>query len=125
MNIMGLKRSAQLSARSKMGAKWLSKVKKTSQVRHKDSLTLSVMHLSPLGSQLSFSNVNRIESIVDWDVVRRKYRELRGDLAKLINAGSEKSNNDGTNDQYESEHSPDDSNPSPVGSQATLIATTS
>lgn len=33
------------------------------------------MSLSPLESQLSFSNVTRIETIVDWDVVRRKFRE--------------------------------------------------
>ena len=66
-----------MSARSKMGTKWLSKVKK-SQVGHKDSVALSVVHLSPLGSQLSFNNVPRIDTVVDWDVVRRKYRGLVG-----------------------------------------------
>lgn len=67
-----------MSPRSKMGAKWLSKVKKT-QVMHKDSVALSVVHLSPLGSQLSFNNVTRIDNVVDWDVVRRKYRDLYGE----------------------------------------------
>lgn len=72
---MGLRRTGRLSPRSKMGAKWLSRVKKT-QIGHKDSVALSVAHLSPLGSQLSFSNSLRIDNVVDWDVVRRKYREL-------------------------------------------------
>lgn len=61
-----------------MGAKWLSKVKK-GQVAHKDSVALSVVHLSPLGSQLSFSNVVRIDNVVDWEAVRRKYRDLYGE----------------------------------------------
>lgn len=80
---MGLHRSGRMSPRSKMGAKWLSKVKKT-QVAHKDSVALSVAHLSPLGSQLSFSNAARIDTVVDWDVVRRKYIELFGDEPEKI-----------------------------------------
>ncbi|KZC09786.1 PREDICTED: transient receptor potential cation channel subfamily M member 5-like [Dufourea novaeangliae] len=74
----GLQRSDALSPRSRMGAKWLSKVKKT-QVGHKDSVALSVVHLSPLGSQLSFSNAVRIDNVVDWEAVRRKYRDLYGE----------------------------------------------
>lgn len=63
-----------------MGAKWLSKIKKNTQVgTHKDSVALSVVHLSPLGSQLSFSNAVKIDNVVDWDVVRRKYRDLYGE----------------------------------------------
>lgn len=75
---MGLQRTDALSARSRMGAKWLSKVRK-SQVAHKDSVALSVVHLSPLGSQLSFSNAVRIDNVVDWEAVRRKYRDLYGE----------------------------------------------
>jgi len=60
-----------------MGAKWLSKIKKNTQVGHKDSL--SVVHLSPLGSQLSFGNAVKIDNVVDWEVVRRKYRDLYGE----------------------------------------------
>lgn len=78
VRLMGLQRTNVLSARSRMGAKWLSKVKK-SQVAHKDSVALSVVHLSPLGSQLSFSNAVRIDNVVDWEAVRRKYRDLYGD----------------------------------------------
>ncbi|XP_076629280.1 short transient receptor potential channel 4 [Colletes latitarsis] len=75
VRLMGLQRNDTLSPRTRMGAKWLSKVKKT-QVGHKDSVALSVVHLSPLGSQLSFSNAVRIDNVVDWEAVRRKYRDL-------------------------------------------------
>ncbi|XP_050477994.1 serine/threonine-protein phosphatase 6 regulatory ankyrin repeat subunit A isoform X1 [Bombus huntii] len=78
VRLMGLQRTDALSARSRMGAKWLSKVKKA-QVAHKDSVALSVVHLSPLGSQLSFSNVVRIDNVVDWEAVRHKYRDLYGE----------------------------------------------
>ena len=40
----------------------------------KDSLTLSLLRPSPLGSQLSFQNAPNINTICDWDVVRKKYR---------------------------------------------------
>lgn len=61
-----------------MGAKWLSKVKGR-QIGHKGSVALSVTHLSPLGSQLSFGNTVKIDNVVDWEVVRRKYRDLYGE----------------------------------------------
>ncbi|EGI60948.1 Short transient receptor potential channel 4 [Acromyrmex echinatior] len=76
MHLMG---ATRMSPRSRMGAKWLSKIKKTSQVGHKDSVALSVAHLSPLGSQLSFRNTVKIDNVVDWEVVRRKYRDLYGE----------------------------------------------
>lgn len=76
---MHLMSGARLSPRTRMGAKWLSKIKKNTQVGHKDSVTLSVVHLSPLGSQLSFSNTVKIDNVVDWEVVRRKYRDLYGE----------------------------------------------
>jgi hypothetical protein len=43
---------------------------------------LSVVHLSPLGSQVSFStsNATRIENIVDWESIAKKYRALIGEL---------------------------------------------
>ncbi|XP_076174428.1 no mechanoreceptor potential C isoform X3 [Ptiloglossa arizonensis] len=78
VRLMGMQRTDALSPRSRMGAKWLSKVKKT-QVGHKDSVALSVVHLSPLGSQLSFGNAVRIDNVVDWEAVRRKYRDLYGE----------------------------------------------
>lgn len=39
-----------------------------------------MVHLSPLGSQLSFSQhpSTRIENVVDWDVIAKKYRSLFG-----------------------------------------------
>lgn len=46
-----------------------------------DSTALSVVHLSPLGSQTSFSaaNQNRIENVTDWEAIAKKYRALMGD----------------------------------------------
>jgi hypothetical protein len=45
-----------------------------------DRMTLSVVRLSPLGSQLSFSNnATRIENVADWEATAKKYRTLRGD----------------------------------------------
>lgn len=75
---MHLMTGTRMSPRSRMGAKWLSKVKGR-QIGHKDSVALSVTHLSPLGSQLSFRNTTRIDNVVDWEVVRRKYRDLYGE----------------------------------------------
>lgn len=74
---MGLSKTGRMSPRSRMGAKWLSKVKK-GQIRPNkaDSVTLSVVHLSPLGSQLSFQSVAKIETVVDWDAIRKKYLAL-------------------------------------------------
>ncbi|XP_055599773.1 serine/threonine-protein phosphatase 6 regulatory ankyrin repeat subunit B isoform X5 [Uranotaenia lowii] len=78
VQMMNLHRGQQ-SPRTKAGAKWLSKVKK-GQVAPKESTALSAMHLSPLGSQVSFStvNTNRIENVADWVEISRKYRALVG-----------------------------------------------
>lgn len=42
--------------------------------------TLSVKHVSPLGSQTSFGTLNqtRIENVADWDAIAKKYRALVG-----------------------------------------------
>lgn len=44
-------------------------------------MALSVVHLSPLGSQTSFTaaNQNRIENVADWEAIAKKYRALVGD----------------------------------------------
>ncbi|XP_052864009.1 poly [ADP-ribose] polymerase tankyrase-1 [Anopheles cruzii] len=78
VQMMNLHRGQQ-SPRTKAGAKWLSKVKK-GQVAPKDSTALSAMHLSPLGSQVSFTTVNttRIENVADWEAISKKYRALVG-----------------------------------------------
>ncbi|CAG9578217.1 unnamed protein product [Danaus chrysippus] len=78
VHMIGLQRQEQMSARSKAGSKWLSKVKR-GQVVPKDSTRLSVVHLSPMGSQLSFSNMTRIENVVDWEIIAKKYRALTRD----------------------------------------------
>lgn len=38
-------------------------------------------HLSPLGSQVSFSHATstRIENVADWEAIAKKYRALFGD----------------------------------------------
>lgn len=82
-----------------MGAKWLAKVKK-GQVRPKDSMTLSVVHLSPLGSQLSFHSATRIENVVDWDSIRKKYLILTGNEPEKDDAEKEeKSDGDEKEDE--------------------------
>uniref|UniRef100_T1H944 Ion transport domain-containing protein n=1 Tax=Rhodnius prolixus TaxID=13249 RepID=T1H944_RHOPR len=78
VQMMGLQSRSRVSARTKMGAKWLAKVKK-GQVAPKESVALSVVHLSPLGSQVSFNNANRIETIADWEGIAKKYRALIGE----------------------------------------------
>lgn len=40
------------------------------------------MHLSPLGSQMSFNNMTRIENVVDWEIIAKKYRALMRDEAE-------------------------------------------
>lgn len=84
--MMGIQR--QMSARTKAGMKWLSKVKKGSQVAPKDSQGLSVVHLSPLGSQLSFANTTRIEHVADWEAISKKYRALMGETEEVRDSGS-------------------------------------
>lgn len=85
----GFQRQQQLSPRSKAGAKWLSKVKKGSQVAPKESVTLSVAHFSPLGSQLSFAaQTTRIEHVTDWEAIAKKYRALMGEVDEVKDQGS-------------------------------------
>ncbi|XP_011500157.1 PREDICTED: short transient receptor potential channel 5-like [Ceratosolen solmsi marchali] len=44
---------------------------------------ISLLQPSPFGSQLSFRNVPNINSVVDWDIVRRKYRiRFGGEIEK-------------------------------------------
>lgn len=102
VHMMGLQRAGRLSPRSKMGAKWLAKVKK-GQVRPKDSVTLSVVHLSPLGSQLSFNSATRIENVVDWDSIRKKYLALTGNEPEKDESEKEEK---GDEDENEDENGP-------------------
>lgn len=110
VHMMGLQRAGRLSPRSKMGAKWLAKVKK-GQVRPKDSVTLSVVHLSPLGSQLSFNSATRIENVVDWDSIRKKYLALTGNEPEKDEEEKEKKGNE---DEREDESGPTASNASTI-----------
>lgn len=96
VHMMGLQNTGRLSPRSKMGAKWLSKIKKgqVHQIHSKDNnLQVSVAHLSPLGSQLSFNTALKIESVVDWDAIRKKYKSITGD-SESDNKDSDKQDKD-------------------------------
>lgn len=58
------------------------------------------MHLSPLGSQLSFNaNITRIESVTDWEAIARKYRVLMGEIEERV--GSSASDDDKTSNENE------------------------
>ncbi|CAH1993637.1 unnamed protein product [Acanthoscelides obtectus] len=83
VHLMGsFQKTAQMSPRSKAAGKWLSKVKKGHQIAPKESsVALSVAHISPLGSQLSFtSQTTRIEHVTDWEAIAKKYRALMGQV---------------------------------------------
>lgn len=96
--MMGMQRD-QMSARTKAGAKWLSKVKK-GQVAPKDSVALSVVHLSPLGSQLSFASTTmRIENVTDWESIAKKYRALMGEAEEVRDTADEEGNEDEENSE--------------------------
>ena len=99
---MGLSGAGRMSPRSKMGAKWLSKVKKGGQV----TKPVSLVHLSPLGSQLSFNNTTRIETVCDWDAIRKKYLILTGNEP---DKDSDKDEKDSENDK-EDENQPNNNN---------------
>ncbi|XP_027850754.2 serine/threonine-protein phosphatase 6 regulatory ankyrin repeat subunit A isoform X2 [Aphis gossypii] len=76
--MVDMKTKGRVSARTRMGNKWLSKVKKA-QVVPRESISVSVVHLSPYGSQISFASLsNRIETVTDWDSIAKKYRALQG-----------------------------------------------
>jgi len=62
-------------------------------------MSVSVVHLSPYGSQISFASLsNRIETVTDWDSIAKKYRALQGagenderdDTTKASNASMER-----------------------------------
>lgn len=99
----GFQRQQHMSPRSKAGQKWLAKVKKGSQVAPKDSIGgLSVVHLSPLGSQLSFSaQTTRIEHVTDWEAIAKKYRALMGQVDEV-----KESSNDDNDDEDEETQTP-------------------
>ena len=103
----GFQRQQQLSPRSKAGQKWLSKVKKGSQVAPKESVTLSVVHLSPLGSQLSFSTqTTLIEHVTDWEAIAKKYRALMGQVDEIKETGTDDNEEDNDNRQISNNFMP-------------------
>lgn len=65
-----------------------------------DTVGLSVVHLSPLGSQLSFGQhpSTRIENVVDWDTIAKKYRSLFGVESDGSSIQTESENKSNTSD---------------------------
>ncbi|XP_028981975.1 short transient receptor potential channel 3-like [Diachasma alloeum] len=59
----------------------LSRDKLLSIEGHKSTVGFSRLQ-SPVGSQLSFKHMPSIDSVVDWDLVRKKYRMRFGDLVE-------------------------------------------
>lgn len=70
----GFRRGAQMTPAQKMGAKWLAKVRK---VRPGPKDNVSLAHMSPMGGRTMFGSATRIEAVVDWAPVRRKYRQQK------------------------------------------------
>lgn len=64
-------------------------------------MALSTVHLSPLGSQTSFSAAGqgRIENVADWEAIAKKYRALVGDEEErsLKDSDAESQGTDGSN----------------------------
>ncbi|XP_060528049.1 serine/threonine-protein phosphatase 6 regulatory ankyrin repeat subunit A isoform X3 [Cylas formicarius] len=89
VHLMGsFQKQAQLSPRSKAGAKWLSKVKKGRQIAPKESIAVGQM--TPLGSQLSFTvHHTRIEHVTDWESIAKKYRALMGQVDEVKESSNE------------------------------------
>ncbi|XP_011707020.1 PREDICTED: transient receptor potential-gamma protein-like [Wasmannia auropunctata] len=72
------KKQQQLSLTHEMSAR----LSPRTRMVYKDRVALSVAQSNPLESQLSFQNVVKIENVVDWDVVRRKYKHPYGEKIK-------------------------------------------
>lgn len=75
------------------------KIQTIIRILESNAKSLSVSHLSPLGSQTSFSTLSqtRIENVVDWESISKKYRALFGlegdDSSSLKEGSSEEGDN--------------------------------
>lgn len=74
------------------------------------------MHLSPLGSQLSFGQLagTRIENVADWDAIAKKYRSLFG-------GDTEETGSTHTENDNQSNTSAAQANPGPPASNAAAM----
>lgn len=121
--MMGLQHTGRLSPRSKMGAKWLSQIKKGQvHVQSKDNNVqqLSVAHLSPLGSQSSFNTALRIEDVVDWDIIRKKYLSITGNETDKDSENQNQDDDD--NNDNNNINNNDDYNQTAAASSTVLIS---
>lgn len=67
-----------------------------------------MVHLSPLGSQLSFAQHagTRIENVVDWDAIAKKYRLLFGGEPEETGSVHTESGDNQSNASGEAPHAP-------------------
>ncbi|KAL3269656.1 hypothetical protein HHI36_008719 [Cryptolaemus montrouzieri] len=95
----------KLSPRTRAGQKWLSKIKKA-QVAPKESLTVSVARAS-IGSQLSFNlTTTRIEHVVDWEIIAKRYRALIGHTDEVKDTSNENDAGNEDEDNVQVENMP-------------------
>lgn len=45
----------------------------------KEGINFSLLQPSPTTSQTSLNNIPKIQNVVDWDIIRRRYRMRFGD----------------------------------------------
>lgn len=83
---------------------------------------MSVVHLSPLGSQLSFgqSPGTRIESVVDWESIAKKYRLLFGGEPEETGSTHTESDNHSNASGDAAQHAAPGQQP-PVGNNAAAM----
>jgi len=53
----------------------------------KERINFSLLQSSPTTSQTSLNNIPKIQNVVDWDTVRRKYRMRFGDEIEKPSSG--------------------------------------
>jgi len=53
----------------------------------KERINFSLLQSNSITSQTSLNNIPKIQNIVDWDIVRRKYRMRFGDEIEKPSSG--------------------------------------
>ncbi|XP_034948756.1 serine/threonine-protein phosphatase 6 regulatory ankyrin repeat subunit A-like [Chelonus insularis] len=95
-HLLKSKHPRPLSPRSKMAAKWLTKTRKY-QVQSNENTPFGNFQTFP--EETGFSSSCRIEDIVNWDIIRKKYRILtRNELEKDDKNKTNNTDDDNTND---------------------------
>lgn len=53
----------------------------------RERINFSLLQASPTTSQTSLNNTSKIQNVVDWDIVRKKYRMRFGDEVEKPSSG--------------------------------------